>query len=455
MQMGPFRRLTWILCAFLLAASATLAANSSARSAAPLPDGSVVLPFENLEGIILVSASLHGEGGRDTTGLFALDSGTGFLVLDHELAFRLGLTDTLANRGSIDFANRPLSRFELGSLQIDQVSPVLMLDVEIVKRVTDRPVLGLLGERLFSSRAVVIDYRGKRVALIPVQRAAAGDTAATSGQTDRRGARSRALPASLVRASRKALGGTLSTRASAVPFRLAGDGKMLIRARVSNPWPPRYAELTMILDTGATKCAFFEEALSERVPRSDRWPALRGLSVPNLLGSAGARLARIPAVELATTTGPITLRGVDAAVMRSELSGVLSRAVGETVHGLLGYSFLRHFRVAIDYPHRILWLDPVASLRDERPYEYSHVGIQLERRGMAARVMAVAEGSPAAVAGIEAGDELTAIDGVPVERLDIISLARTLEGRPGSRVRLTLRRGAAEKTYSLTRRRLL
>src|SRR5206468_1420019 len=131
------------------------------------PQGTEVLSFENLEGIILVEAKFHGTRVADTTGILALDTGAGYLALGHELAFALGLDDSIPGPNEIEFTARPLPRLELGSLQIDQVSPVLGIDVGMIREVTDRPVVGLLGHRVIGSRVVYIDYRAGLVALIP------------------------------------------------------------------------------------------------------------------------------------------------------------------------------------------------------------------------------------------------------------------------------------------------
>ena len=45
-------------------------------------------------------------------------------------------------------------------------------------------------------------------------------------------------------------------------------------------------------------------------------------------------------------------------------------------------------KVAIDYPHQVMWLDRVPDLAEERPNEYSQVGVQIERRDGIARVVA-------------------------------------------------------------------
>ena len=141
--------------------------------------------------------------------------------------------------------------------------------------------------------------------------------------------------------------------------------------------------------------------------------------------------------------------------MNSPLEAALSQAVHQQVDGLLGYSFLRRFRTTIDYPHRELWLEPIPVSLDQRPYEYSHVGIQVERSAGTLRVAAVAEGSPAARTGVRAGDEILAIDGSSAEALDVASMSRKLEGPPRSRVTVRTKRAGVEHLYRLTRRRLL
>ena len=63
-------------------------------------------------------------------------------------------------------------------------------------------------------------------------------------------------------------------------------------------------------------------------------------------------------------------------------------------------------------------------------------------QGPGVRVDSVVEGSPAAAAGIEAGDVLLAVDGDSTK--DLRAYQNVLEARsPGDRVKLTLRRGEA------------
>ncbi len=418
-----------------LHAAATLEAPPHSKPAREWPDGAQVLQAEDLDGLLLVAARLHGITGRDTAGALVLDTGAGCLALDRHVAFALGLSDTLVSADEFELTPHPLARLELGALQFDQVTPVLTVDAEVVRRVTDRAVLGLLGQRPLAPYLVWIDYGAGTVALLPDAPARTGESPVITSR--------RLLPA-------------LGPRARAVPFRLLGDGKLLVRARIEGVRRGAgAAELTLVLDTGASKTVLFEPALAERIPRSAAWPALRGLSAPTLFGSEDARVVRVPHLVLAALSGTVRADGVDAAAMSSELTDVLSRVVGEPVHGLLGYSFLRRFRIAIDLPRRLVWFEPLGVGRDARPYEYSHVGVQVERVEGALRIVAVATPSPASEAGLARGDEIESIDGATARGIDVITLLRRLEGPPGSRITLVVRHRGESRTVTMMRRQLL
>lgn len=409
---------------------------------------------------MLLTGRLHGSA-HDTTGLLVLDTGAGHLALDAPLAVRLGILDRLPERREdVGLALRPLRRLEIGTRQHDLVSPVMTVDAGVVRRVTDRAVLGLLGQSLFQDQALWMDFRESRLALIPLPPRTPSSSAAASRVKSRR----RADPASpgssewrkRMADSKVALAGALGVSAAPVPFELEGDGKIVVSARLADPAPPRWSRrIELILDTGATKTVLFGPALRGPVRSAHRWSRLEGLSAPTLFGSEAAAIAMIPEIEIRAPGRSVARRDVDVAVLEGELGALLSRVTGRTIHGLLGYSFLRHFRVCVDYRHHVLWLEPLEPEWDEKRYEYSHPGLQLERDGEAVRVVAVARRSPAEEAGIIAGDRLLTIDGEPAGPIPIVDLARRLEGEPGSSVDLVMRRGERDQRYRIVRRQLL
>jgi membrane-associated protease RseP (regulator of RpoE activity) len=213
--------------------------------------------------------------------------------------------------------------------------------------------------------------------------------------------------------------------------------------------------LTWIVDTGATRCVLFEDALAGAVSHHHRWRAMEGLSAPTLFGDERGRVARVPRVSIRARDGDVVGDDVETVMIGGPLARNLAIVVGEPVHGLIGYSFLGRFRIGIDYVNRALWLDPLPDGWEGRPYRDSQIGIQLERRGGAITVAGVVRASPAADAGVQVGDRIVTLGGTPSRQLDVPAAIRRLEGRPGTSITLTIQRGNELLTHKLLRRRLL
>lgn len=371
--------------------------------------------FEDLDGAILLSARVHGPA-RDTSGTFLLDTGAGFLALDHPVAVALGISVGTVPTG-VEFAPVAADSLSIGGVRIAARTPALDIDAEVVRRATGRDVLGLIGEQPLDSSAVVIDYRRDSLLILD---------------------------------SGRDVGLQWGDARAVVPFELAGDGKILVSARLGGS----ARTLTLIVDTGATKSALFAPALDRNVGGWRRWKSLRGLSAPTLVGSPPAAIVRVPSTRVRTTAGWLELNDMDAAVITSELQGMLSRASGRSIAGVLGYTFLRNYRVTLDYPRRRMLLERHAGITG-RPYEYSQVGLQLERVADSLTVSGVVPGSPAAAARIKAGDVLLEVNdhSYPPDRL--LEATRGLEGPPGTAVRIRLARGARQWSVRLVRRQLL
>jgi membrane-associated protease RseP (regulator of RpoE activity) len=396
------------------------------------PAGTQILEIENLDGLILLSADLRG-AEVDTTVLLALDSGAGSLALDRPLARALGLLSGNRPQPGVGFAQQALPRLTIGTLQIDQVAPLLTIDGEIVRRVTDRPVSGLLGQRPLTGRAVVVDYREEIMAIVPVPQGRERST----------------------EASREALGSAFSALARPIPFNLAKDGKILVRAAIADPTTDSLsAMLNWIIDTGATRSVLFEESVVDTLRHLSEWHAMEGLTAPTLFGDVQARIVRIPLMSIQAPDSAVCERDLETVVIASPLAAMLSSVVGRQVHGLIGYSFLKNFRIGIDYANRVLWLDRLPEGWEGRPYRDSQIGLQLERREGELRIVGVVRGSPADAAGMKPGDDLIMLDGSPATSLDVDRATRRMEGPPGSTITLTTIRAGELKTYKMFRRKL-
>ena len=405
-----------------------LAALLAAGQPPPAEVVAETLTVQDLDGALILQGALHG-ADSDTTGPFLLDTGSGYLALDRTLCVALGLCDEDAEETDIAILGQAVPRLTLGARDRDQIAPALSIDLATMRAVTDQPILGLLGQSLFSDAALVLDDAHGR--LIVVSGGGPGG-------------------ADPIERSRTLLAPWLPRHARPYPFLLRGDGKVLLRGSLDG-----HDSLDWVLDTGATKSVLFASALAARGVRTAGWRALRGLDSPTVYGRAPTRLVRVRALGVNGPRGAAVAKAVDAALLDGKVADELVRVTGQPVHGLLGHSFLRRFQAVLDYPRRIVWLAPARVSRDERRWEYSTIGVQLERGDGGTLITGVADPSPAYAAGVRAGDRLLAVDGHTTRGEPLATLQRRLEGRPGSPVRIVVEHAGRRHWRRLLRRRLL
>ncbi|MGH7730951.1 MAG: aspartyl protease family protein [Candidatus Eiseniibacteriota bacterium] len=129
-------------------------------------------------------------------------------------------------------------------------------------------------------------------------------------------------------------------------FRLAGPIKplVLVPAFVNGRGPHAF-----VLDTGASATVLSAElAASLRIETVAAGPMTgAGGLVQAALGRVGSLVVGSAALE-------------DVVVMVADFLAELGQVVGARLDGVLGYNFLRHFRVTLDYPGSTLWLMKMA-----------------------------------------------------------------------------------------------
>lgn len=97
--------------------------------------------------------------------------------------------------------------------------------------------------------------------------------------------------------------------------------------------------------------------------------------------------------------------------------------------------------------------DPYSTYLDPSQYQqfrervlegkYSGVGVVLERIGDFVTVMSVFPGTPAEQAGIKPGDRIVQVDGEEVVGWPVEAVTPKIRGEPGTKVKLTIRRGVS------------
>ncbi len=87
--------------------------------------------------------------------------------------------------------------------------------------------------------------------------------------------------------------------------------------------------------------------------------------------------------------------------------------------------------------------------------QFSGVGVWLNRSGELTKIVSVLPNTPAADAGIEPGDLITAVEGKPVAGLELDEVGQLIAGRAGTDVVIKVVRGAgAPREFTLSRKKL-
>jgi hypothetical protein len=175
-------------------------------------------------------------------------------------------------------------------------------------------------------------------------------------------------------------------------------------------------------------------------------PKVEAVSGWGVGGGVRSAITRAKVLELgvARVTAPVT----DLALVQK---GALANRY---LAGNVGGGVLRRFDITFDYGHQRLYLQPNESY--DRPDAYDRAGVWLNRVDGGFRVMDVVAASPAAEAGLKAGDTIVAVDGRSAKELPLPELrTRLRESAPGTRVQLTVKSGEASREVTVILRDLV
>ncbi len=175
-------------------------------------------------------------------------------------------------------------------------------------------------------------------------------------------------------------------------------------------------------------------------------PSIETVTGWGLGGPSRGTVARVKRLQL----GTVTVNDVVVDMSR-QTQGALSYAVPA---GNIGSGLLRRFTVTLDYPRQRIHFAP--NGRTNTPDSYDRAGLWINRDGKAFRVVAVVDGSPAAAAGIVAGDQIVAVDGINAAYVELGEIRnRWTEMPPGTLVKLSLRRENVERIVAFRLRDLI
>lgn len=95
--------------------------------------------------------------------------------------------------------------------------------------------------------------------------------------------------------------------------------------------------------------------------------------------------------------------------------------------------------------------EELSNLTNELNGEFGGIGVRVELINGIVTVTAPIPGTPAAAAGLRAGDQIVAVDGTNCIEKGLQETTRLIRGEPGSKVTLTIRRGDTDFEVAITR----
>jgi predicted aspartyl protease len=182
--------------------------------------------------------------------------------------------------------------------------------------------------------------------------------------------------------------------------------------------------------------------LASPVVRGDNLVEVAGRTIEATTG-AGIGGPTIERVGRATRfeLGPFVLEDVIVNLSQARAGTLADQGFG----GIIGSEILRRFAATFDYPESRLLLEPNAHY--EEPFEFDLSGLYL-MGGDGIEVFSVVDGSPAAEAGIRAGDRV-------VTDLPLDEVRKSLRTEPDVERTLELERDGSRFTASFRLRRMI
>ncbi|MBV9007745.1 MAG: S41 family peptidase [Verrucomicrobia bacterium] len=121
-------------------------------------------------------------------------------------------------------------------------------------------------------------------------------------------------------------------------------------------------------------------------------------------------------------------------------------------HDLI-YAAMKGMLSSLDPHSQFMEPEDFREMQDDTRSRFNGLGIEVSQKNGVLTVVTPMEDTPAARAGILAGDQILKINGQPTEKLDLQQAVNLLRGKPGQKATLTVLRPATKelKDYDLER----
>jgi hypothetical protein len=214
----------------------------------------------------------------------------------------------------------------------------------------------------------------------------------------------------------------------------------------------------LALDAGSSISFLAEELFDKLASGHPAWPQMTGAVGPaNLWGLDDEpkwKLMRLDRVQY----GPLFLTNVAVVEFPKDRQAFFEKRAGIPTAGLLGADLLANYRVGIDYAHSTVYFD-IGRLFNFPAFDVIGLILRPEDDGRFT-ILGIADydakpSVPQGQEGVQAGDHLVAVGGIPVAGSSMGQVWLMLGGQPGQERKLTVERAGKEFTVMATVRHFL
>lgn len=233
---------------------------------------------------------------------------------------------------------------------------------------------------------------------------------------------------------------------------LGSSSKVQVNAEnglVQMPSEIENKKYNLALDVGASIGLLSADVFDKLAATHPDWPHMTGAVGPaNMWGFDGEptwKLMRVDRVKY----GPLFLTDVAFVDFPKEWMDFFSKRAGIATAGLVGANALQNYRVGLDYAHSAVYFD-IGRLFTFPEFDVIGLVLRPDDDGNFS-ILGVAdfEGKPSVPlgpGGVQAGDQLVAVNDIPVRGSTMGQVWAMLGGSPGQERKLTIQRGSKQLT---------
>lgn len=195
----------------------------------------------------------------------------------------------------------------------------------------------------------------------------------------------------------------------------------------------------LALDVGSSISFLSGELFDKLAAAHSDWPHMTGAIGPaNMWGLQDEpkwKLMRVDRVQY----GPLFLTSVVTVHQAGTRPPFFDNGAGGTTAGLLGSQALMNYRIGLDYAHSVVYFD-IGRTFNFPDFDVIGLILRPEDDGRFT-ILAIADyDGKASVPEVQAGDQLVAVDGIPVRGSTLGQVLLMLGGEPGKERSLTVER---------------